>query len=141
MAVNTTDVTRGAQEQMLDSIEQTQKAALEGFKSWADAFEKLIPETPTVKFWNDWPSVEESVDNAYDFAGKMLANQRKFTKNVLKATRPVVERAADEVSEAPKRRTASKSEAPSAAPPLSKAPVAINGAPGIPRGAVAPDPD
>jgi hypothetical protein len=108
MAVNTTEVTRGAQEQMLDSIEQTQKAALEGFKSWADAFEKLIPETPTVKLWNDWPSVEESVDNAYDFAGKMLANQRKFTKNVLKATRPVAERAADEVSEAPKRRTASK---------------------------------
>ncbi|CAN5440730.1 hypothetical protein BH18ACT16_BH18ACT16_09220 [soil metagenome] len=105
MAVNTTDVTRGAQEQMLDSIEQTQKAALEGFKNWADAFEKMIPETPTVKFWNDWPSVEESIDNAYDFAGKMLANQRKFTKNVLQATRPVVDRVANEAPVASKRKS------------------------------------
>ncbi|MGI8521560.1 MAG: hypothetical protein ACR2MC_13350 [Actinomycetota bacterium] len=105
MAVNTTDVTRGAQEQMLDSIEQTQNAALEGFKNWADAFEKMIPETPTVKFWNDWPSVEESIDNAYDFAGKMLANQRKFTKNVLQATRPVVDRVANEAPVASKRKS------------------------------------
>lgn len=108
MAVNTTDVTRGAQEQVLESIEQTQKAALEGFKSWADAFEKMIPETPTAKVWNDWPSVEESIDNAYDFAGKMLASQRKFTKNVLQATRPVVNRVADEAPVTPKRSSASK---------------------------------
>jgi hypothetical protein len=105
----TTAVTRGAQEQMLESIELTQKAALEGFKVWADAVEKTIPETPSAaNVWNEWPSVEESIDNAYDFAGKLLANQRAFTKSVLQTTRPVAKRAADEVSKAPKRSTASK---------------------------------
>ncbi|MDQ3661854.1 MAG: hypothetical protein M3454_12500 [Actinomycetota bacterium] len=109
MAVNTTDVTRGAQQQILESIEQTQKAALEGFRTWTDAFEKMIPDTPTAKFWNDWPSVEESIDSAYDFAGKVLDNQRKFTKNVLQATRPVVDRVADEAPVAPKRSSSKRS--------------------------------
>lgn len=104
----TTDVTRGTQEQMLESIELTQKAALEGFKVWADAVEKMIPETPNPTVWNEWPSVEESLDNAFDFAGKLLANQQAFTKSVLQTTRPVAKRAADEVSNAPKRTTASK---------------------------------
>jgi hypothetical protein len=103
----TTDVTRGAQEQLLDSIELTQKAALEGFRVWAEAADKLIPETPAPNFWEEWPSVEESIDNAFDFAGKLLANQREFTKSILQTTRPVATRAADEASAAPKR-TASK---------------------------------
>lgn len=103
-----TDVTRGAQEQLLESIELTQKAALEGFRVWADAVEKVIPEAPAASYWNEWPSVEESVDNAFDFAGKLLDNQREFTKSLLQTTRPVAKRAAEGASSAPKRTSASK---------------------------------
>ncbi|MGI8789806.1 MAG: hypothetical protein ACR2I4_02850, partial [Actinomycetota bacterium] len=111
-----TDVSRGAQEQMLESIELTQKAALEGFKVWADAVEKMIPETPNApNFLNEWPSVEESIDNAFDFAGKLLANQRAFTKSVIQTTRPVAKRAAEEASGAPNRTTAAKSNRTTAA--------------------------
>ena len=93
---------------MLESIELTQKAAIEGFKVWADAVEKMVPEAPATKFWNEWPSVEESVDNAFDFAGKLLANQRAFTKSILQTTRPVAKRAAEEAkaSSAPQRSAA-----------------------------------
>ena len=113
----TTDVTRGAQEQLLESIELTQKAALEGFKVWAEAVDKVIPETPAGKFWDEWPSVEESIDNVFDFAGKLLANQRAFTKSILQTTRPVAKRAAEEASSTPKRTAAPRTAEASSSTP------------------------
>ena len=106
-ATTTTGVTGAVQEQVLETIELGHKAVLEGVRTWAETVNKLIPEVPAASWNKELPSLEDTVDNAFDFASKLIDSQRQFAKDVIAATRPVARRTTEGVSEAADQATAS----------------------------------
>jgi hypothetical protein len=89
----TTEVTGAVQDQMLETIELGQKAVLEGVRTWTETVEKLIPEAPSASWSKELPSLEETVDSAFDFASKVIDSQRRFAKEMIVATQPVARQA------------------------------------------------
>jgi hypothetical protein len=82
-----TDPTR-AEKQFLDAIRESQRAIVEAVGAWAKSAESVsavyqpVPELP------DPPTPAQVVDNAFDFAEKLLAAQREFARNLLAAAEP-----------------------------------------------------
>ncbi len=80
------------QSEVLDTIRKSQEAVVEAVDAWAKAVQSIKPDLPDVNvpFADKLPKPEELVANAYDFAEKLLAAQRKFAEDVLKATAPLL---------------------------------------------------
>ena len=60
--------------------QQGQEAVSGAVRTWAEAVERLSGQPG-----GSVPDVSAVVDNAFDFAERLLATQREFTKNVLQA--------------------------------------------------------
>jgi hypothetical protein len=80
------------QGQVLDTIRKSQETVVEAMKNWADTVQALTPSlpVPSMPFSDKLPKPADLVANAYDFAGQLLASQRKFAEDVLAATAPVL---------------------------------------------------
>jgi hypothetical protein len=80
------------QDEILKTVAKSQETVLEAIRSWADAVATITPKVPPVNvpFVDRLPKPEEVVASAYDFAEQLLAGQRKFAEEVLKATAPLV---------------------------------------------------
>jgi hypothetical protein len=83
------------QAQVLDTVRKSQEFTLGAISAWADAVEPVVP-----SLWSTFPvspdnlpKPEDVVANAYDFAGQLLATQRKFAEDVLRATAPLAAKA------------------------------------------------
>jgi hypothetical protein len=85
-------ISQDLQGQVLDTISKSQEAVVKTIREWADTVQSLTPSqpTPSVPFADKLPKPAELVANAYDFAEKLLATQRKFAEDVLRATAPVL---------------------------------------------------
>jgi hypothetical protein len=79
------------QEEILKTVRKSQEAVLDAIRTWADAVQSITPKLPAVNvpFVDKLPKPEEVVGGAYDFAEQLLAGQRKFAEDVLKATAPL----------------------------------------------------
>ena len=84
--------TQELQTQILDSIRKSQEAVADALKTWADAVHSMTPAMPVyaVPFADKLPKPSELVADAYDFAGQLLATQRKFAEDVIQITAPVL---------------------------------------------------
>ena len=80
------------QDDILKTVQTSQEAVLDAVKAWADAVQSIKPKLPAVSppFADKLPKPAEVVANAYDFAEQLLASQRKFAEDVLKATSPLM---------------------------------------------------
>jgi len=78
--------------EVLNTISKSQAAVIDAIKTWADAVQSIKPDLPdiSVPFADKLPSPQEAVASAYDFAEQLLANQRKFAEELLKATAPLL---------------------------------------------------
>ena len=78
--------------EILKTVQRSQEAVIEAIKTWADAVRAVTPAMPevTLPFSDKLPKPEELVGNAYDFAEKLLASQRKFAEDVLQAATPLL---------------------------------------------------
>jgi hypothetical protein len=76
------------QDDILKTVQTSQTAVLDAIKAWAEAVQSITPELPAadLPFADKLPKPEEVVASAYDFAEQLLAGQRKFAEDVLKAT-------------------------------------------------------
>jgi hypothetical protein len=83
-----TESTTAAQEQLLEGVVQSQKAVLETVRNWTKSIEGYAPATPAVELPVDVPQPAEAVANAFDFAEKLLASQRKFSEELLSTITP-----------------------------------------------------
>jgi hypothetical protein len=81
-----------AQHDILKTVEMSQAAVLAAIKTCADAVQSITPGFPAgnLLLADKRPSPEEVVASAYDFAEQLLADQRKFAEDVLKATAPLI---------------------------------------------------
>ena len=80
------------QTEVLKTVRRSQEAVIEAIKTWADTVRTIAPPMPelSLPFSDKLPKPEELVGNAYDFAERMLASQRKFAEDVLHATAPLL---------------------------------------------------
>ena len=80
------------QDDILKTVQTSQEAVLDAVKAWADAVQSITPKLPAVNppFADKLPKPEDVVASGYDFAEHLLANQRKFAEDVLKATAPLM---------------------------------------------------
>ena len=75
------------QDEILNTVRKSQETLIEAIKSWVEAVQSITPKLPSVSvpLADRLPKPEEVVANAYDFAEKLLAGQRKFAEDVVKA--------------------------------------------------------
>jgi hypothetical protein len=80
------------QDDILKTVQMSQAAVLGAIKAWADAVQSITPDFPAgnLPFADKLPSPEEVVASAYDFAEQLLASQRTFAEDVLRATASLV---------------------------------------------------
>jgi hypothetical protein len=99
-----------AQAQVLDAIRKSQEFTLGAIRAWSDSVQSVMPSLSSafpVRPGN-LSKPEDVVANAYDFAEQLLATQRKFAEDVLRATAPLAAKAESNArSESPATRRGS----------------------------------
>lgn len=81
-----------AQEEILNTVRKSQAAVVEAIQAWASAVQSITPSLPDVNIplADKMPKPQDLVTGAYDFAEQLLASQRKFAEDVMKATAPLL---------------------------------------------------
>jgi hypothetical protein len=84
--------TKEIQDGLLSATRQSQEIMLEAIKTWVDTVQALTPKVPAVRIplADRLPKPEDVVAGAYDFAGQVLASQRRFADEMLKTTAPLM---------------------------------------------------
>ena len=93
MASSTKDTTQAvqtAQDEFVGAVRQNQQAILESVSAWAKAVNEIVPAGQTPE---GLLAPETVIDNAFDFAHKLLDAQRDFARGMVSATSPVREQA------------------------------------------------
>jgi len=80
--------TKELQDGFLSTTRQGQEIVLEAIRTWVDTVQAFTPKMPAISIplADQLPRPQDVVANAYDFAGQVLAGQRKFAEEVLKTT-------------------------------------------------------
>ena len=91
MMAETRMVGREVQEEFLKTVRKGQEFVLDAIRTWAETVQSITPKLPAVRLplADRLPKPKDVVDSTYDFAGKLLASQRKFADDVLKAAAPL----------------------------------------------------
>jgi hypothetical protein len=92
MTTTLNDAARASQEQILGTVRQSQQAVVDAVAAWAKAVENMIPPAPAIPGAGDLPKPDAVVDNAFDFAAKLLDAQREFAHSIIAAASPVLEK-------------------------------------------------
>jgi len=82
--------TQEVQEQILDTIRKSQEAVTDAIRTWAETVQSITPSLPTPPLADKLPKPGELVSDAFDFAERLLAAQRKFAEDVIAASAPVL---------------------------------------------------
>ena len=80
--------TQDLQDEILTTVRKGQESVIDAIKTWVETVQAITPKIPAVDvpFAGQLPKPEEVVASAYDFAEQLLASQRKFAEEVIKAT-------------------------------------------------------
>jgi len=80
------------QDEFLSATRKSQEIVLQAIKTWVESAQALTPKVPSVQlpFADQLPKPEDVVSSTYDFAEQVLANQRNFAEEILKATAPLL---------------------------------------------------
>jgi len=80
--------TQDLQNEVLNTVRKSQETVIDALKTWVETVQSITPKIPAVDmpFADKLPKPAEVVASAYDFAEQLLASQRKFAEEVVKAT-------------------------------------------------------
>ena len=94
---NTHTAGHQVQEEILKTVRSSQSAVIEAIQTWARTVQSITPALTdmNVPFAEKLPQPQELIASAYDFAEQLLASQRKFAEDVLKATASILPGADD----------------------------------------------
>jgi hypothetical protein len=90
------NIGQDVQAEVLNAIRKSQAVIVDSIERWASTVQAVRPEMPELPFADSLnladklPRPQDLVKNAYDFAEELLASQRKFAEDVLKATAPLL---------------------------------------------------
>ena len=149
----TSTPTRDLQEEFLAATRKSQETVVRAIKTWVETVRTVTPNLPSVyapltdrlpklpslnvPFADRLPKPEDVVASGYDFAEHLLALQRQFAEDLLKATEPLIP--GNGQSHAPAAKSALKP-APPATPKSEPKPVATASEPKAPAPPVSPRP-
>lgn len=76
------------QDELLKVIRTSQETVVEAVKTWVEAVKAVTPKVSSAQLplAEKLPKPQDIVTNAYDFAEKLLAGQRQFAEDLVKAT-------------------------------------------------------
>jgi hypothetical protein len=83
------------QEEVLDAARKSQEAMMAAVKTWLETVRTAAPKLPSklpqvgLPFAGRLPTPQDAVANAYHLAEQLLASQRKFAEDLVKATAPL----------------------------------------------------
>ena len=85
-------VTQDLQDAFLSTVREGQEIALGAIKTLVDTVQSLTPSVPSIPMplIDRLPKPHQVVDNGYEFVEKLLASQRKFAVEALKAAAPLL---------------------------------------------------
>jgi hypothetical protein len=85
-------VTQDLQDAFLSTVRESQEIALSAIKTWVDTIQSFTPAIPSIPMplIDQLPKPHQLVETGYDFAEKLLASQRKFAVEALKAAAPLL---------------------------------------------------
>ena len=80
--------TQDLQNEILSTVRKSQESVVDAIRTWVETIQSMTPKIPAVDlpFAGQLPKPEEVVASAYDFAEQLLASQRRFAEEVIKAT-------------------------------------------------------
>ncbi|HSR85441.1 MAG TPA: hypothetical protein VLM11_14805 [Streptosporangiaceae bacterium] len=86
------NVTQELKNEVLNTITMGQAAVVDAIETWASAVQSIKPDLPDVHlpFADKLPTPQALLASAYDVAEQLLASQRKFAEDLLKATAPLL---------------------------------------------------
>jgi hypothetical protein len=99
------NIGQNIQDEVLSTIRKSQAAVVDAIERLASSVESLRPELPEMPFADalnvadKLPKPEDMVRSAYDFAEQLLASQRQFAEDVLKATAPLLPKGTGKAAE------------------------------------------
>ena len=85
-------VTQDLQDAFLSTVRESQGIALGAIKTWVDTVQSFTPAIPSIPMplIDRLPRPHQVVDGGYEFVEKLLASQRKFAVEALKAAAPLL---------------------------------------------------
>ncbi len=85
-------VTQELQDAFLSTVREGQDIALGAIKTWVETVQSFTPAIPSIPMplIDRLPKPHQVVDSGYEFVEKLLASQRKFTVEALKAASPLL---------------------------------------------------
>ena len=85
-------VTQDLQDTFLSTVRQSQEITLGAIKTWVDTVQSFTPPIPSfpMPLIDQLPKPHQVVDGGYEFVEKLLASQRKFAVEALKAAAPLL---------------------------------------------------
>jgi hypothetical protein len=84
--VNVQEITENVQETVLGAITTAQDAIADSAKTWA----AKLPSPSDLPFADQLPEPGKVVDQAFDYAEKVLASQRRFATKLVEAGKQTV---------------------------------------------------
>lgn len=87
---NATEMISALEDQVLQTVHQSQEAVVKAVRTWAEAGKNLVPDLPPLPFADQLPATVDLVENAFNFADQLLSAQRELAAAVLEAARPLL---------------------------------------------------
>jgi hypothetical protein len=87
------DLSKQAQDQILEAVKQSQKATVEAVEIWAKSVEPFVAAAPAVPLAPGvagLPTPKDLVASWYGFAGKLLDAQSAYWQSVITAAEPAL---------------------------------------------------
>ena len=104
MPATASEFAQTAQDKTVKSVKQGQQAVVDAVRTWANAVEKAMPETPAIPYADRLPTPHTVVNAIFDFAEALLKAEREFVVSLMDAAAPVIE------PKAPAKKTSQGSE-------------------------------
>jgi hypothetical protein len=88
------------QEEFLTTLRKGQDVALDALKVLVESIQFVMPAMPAVRvpLADRLPTAHQVVANGYEFAERLLVNQREFADEVIKAASPLLPARAEKVA-------------------------------------------
>lgn len=83
------ELSKAAQEQILEAAKQNQKIAVQATQAWAQAIAPYAGQIPVAPAIEGIPTPEEIVENSFGFAQKLLEAQQELAVGLAQAWAPV----------------------------------------------------
>jgi len=87
-----TATTKELQGEFLAAVRKSQETVLDTISTWVKIVQSVTSQLPDVHvpLTDKFPKPEEVVTSAYDFAEQLLAGQRRFADDIVKAAAPLL---------------------------------------------------